>query len=112
MVASTVSLDCARIRDWETFHDEFARVLGFPEFYGRNMNAWIDCMTSLDKPEDGMSSIHASDGHVLTLQLENVKPFREKHPELYSAIIECAASVNWRRIEVGEPAVVALSFHG
>jgi barstar (barnase inhibitor) len=110
MTAALAPVDCARIWDWNSFHDEFAAVFGFPNFYGRNMNAWIDCMTSLDKPEDGLTCIHAPKGNVLTLQLNNVAPFREHHPELYAAIIECAAFVNWRRLEVGESAVLAISF--
>ncbi len=110
MIATLVSVDCAKIRDWNSFHDEFAGTFGFPDFYGRNMNAWIDCMTSLDDPKAGMTFVHAAEGHVLTLQLENVKPFREQHPDMYSAIVECAAFVNWRRLEVGEPAVLAVSF--
>jgi hypothetical protein len=110
MFASVVSVDCARIHDWNSFHDEFSAVFGFPDFYGRNMNAWIDCMTSLDEPEHRMSRIHAEKGKVLTLQLENVASFRERYPDLYSAIIEDAAFVNWRRLEVGEPAVLAISF--
>jgi Barstar (barnase inhibitor) len=110
MITALVSVDCAKIRDWDSFHDEFARVFGFPDFYGRNMDAWIDCMTSLDEPADGMTRIHATRGGVLTMQLENVGPLREQHPELYAAIIECAAFVNWSRIEVGESAVLAISF--
>jgi hypothetical protein len=34
MIASRVSLDCARIWDWNSFHDEFAKVFGFPDFCG------------------------------------------------------------------------------
>jgi len=30
--------------DWETFHDEFQEKMGFFDGYGRNMDAWIDCM--------------------------------------------------------------------
>lgn len=110
MIASKVSLNCSRIWDRDSFHGEFARVFGFPDFYGRNMNAWIDCMTYLDDPEAGMSQVNAAKGQVLTLQLENVKPLREHHPDLYAAIIECSAVVNCRRLEVGEPSVLALSF--
>jgi RNAse (barnase) inhibitor barstar len=105
-----VSLDCENIHDWPSFHTEFARVFGFPDFYGRNMNAWIDCMSSLDAPDDGMSSVHCASGSVLTIELKNVKSFRERCPEQYDAIVECSAFVNWRRIEVGESAVLALSF--
>lgn len=75
------------------------------------MDGWIDCMTSLDDPSDGMTTIHADPGGVVTLQLENVKDFRQRCPELYAKIIECSAFVNWRRIENGEQPVLALSFH-
>jgi RNAse (barnase) inhibitor barstar len=39
MVSAKVTLDCDRIHDWDSFHDEFARIFGFPDFYGRNMIA-------------------------------------------------------------------------
>ena len=110
MIASRVSLDCEKISDWSSFHEEFARVFGFPDFYGKNMDAWIDCMTSLDAPDDGMSNVHCEPGAVLTLELENVKSFASRCPELYEALIECSAFVNWRRLEVGESSVLALSF--
>lgn len=93
MIGIVISIDCAEIRDWNSFHDRFATAFGFPHFYGRNMDAWIDCMTSLDKPDDGMTSIHAAQGNVVTLQLENVGQLREQYLDLYTAIIECAAFV-------------------
>jgi hypothetical protein len=80
--------------DWDSFHVEFARVFGFPDFYGRNMDAWVDCITSLDAPDDGMSSIHCEGGTVMTLELENVKEFEYYCPEEYKALIECSAFVN------------------
>jgi RNAse (barnase) inhibitor barstar len=106
-----VKLDTSRIKDWDTFHDVFAETFGFPDFYGRNMNAWIDCMTYLDDPLAGMSSVHAQPHETLVLQLEDVDSLAARCPELYSAIIECSAFVNWRRIEMGGYAVLALSFH-
>ncbi len=74
------------------------------------MDAWIDCLTSLDAPEDAMSSIHCEPGSVVTLELSNVKAFENRCPEQYNAVIECSAFVNWRRLEVGDPSVLALSF--
>jgi RNAse (barnase) inhibitor barstar len=110
MIVSKISLDCQNIRDWPSFHEEFARVFGFPDFYGKNMNAWIDCMTSLDTPDDCMSNVHCAPGNVLTLELANVRQFEARCPEQYEALIECTASVNWRKIKVGESAVLTLSF--
>lgn len=96
----------------ESFRSLFQRVLGFPDFYGRNMDAWIDCLTSADAPEDGMvaTDVIAGDGDVLTLQLDDVADFAARCPEQYEAVIECDAFVNWRRTEVGERPILALSF--
>ena len=37
-------------------HDVFADTLGFPDVYGRNLDAWIDCLTERDE-DDGMAAI-------------------------------------------------------
>ncbi len=87
-----VKLDTRRIRDWGTFHDIFAEVFGFPDFYGRTMNAWIECMTSLDEPADGMTSVHAPPGRVLVLQLDFVDDFCSRCPEIFAVIIETRRS--------------------
>jgi hypothetical protein len=105
-----VKIDTRLIRDWDTFHAVFSDRFGFPEFYGRNMNAWIDCMTSLDNTDAGLSRVHAPAGGIVVLELEHVVEFAKRCPDLYAAIVECSAFVNWRRIEVGETAVLALSF--
>jgi hypothetical protein len=89
----------------------FAETLGFPSFYGRNMDAWIDCMTSLDDADSGMSSVTVPPGEILTLEIEDVTSFALRCPQQFAAMVECAAFVNWRRLEQGEPAVLALSYY-
>ncbi len=106
-----IPIDTTRIIDWESFHNLFADVFGFLEFYGRNMDAWIDCMSSLDSPEEGMSQIHVSPGNVVVLKLENVQDFSSRCPEQYEAIVECSAFVNYRRIEKGLEPVLSLAFY-
>lgn len=69
---AVIQIDAARLRDWETFHSVFALELGFPSFYGKNMNAWIDCMSAIDDPDGGMTTVHASPGDPVVLRLENV----------------------------------------
>jgi RNAse (barnase) inhibitor barstar len=105
-----VKVDTREIKDWETFHDVFCKLFGFPGFYGRNMNAWIDCMSDLDEPETLMTSVHVKPGEVLVLHLDHVDELLQRFPEAYNAIIESSAFVNYRKIEVGEPPVLALSF--
>lgn len=108
---SMVKVDTRRINDWDSFHSVFADAFGFPEFYSWNMNAWIDCMTSLDAPEHGMTRVHAPPGGAVVMQLDHAEDFIRRCPDQYEAIVECSAFVNWRKIETGERAVLALSFH-
>jgi hypothetical protein len=108
---TVVRLDCNRILDWDSFHSVFAEVFGFPDSYGRNMNAWIDCMSYLDEPDAGMSSVSVPTGGVLRLQLDGVREFTARCPDQYADLIESACFVNWRRSSEGNGAVLAIAFY-
>jgi hypothetical protein len=107
----TVRIDGDRILDWPSFHAVFAEAFGFPSFYGRNMDAWVDCMTCLDEPESGMTTVQVRGGTVLSLIIENAPDLKKRCPNQFEALVECAAFVNWRRIENGDQPVLALSFY-
>jgi hypothetical protein len=51
-----------------------------------------------------MTTVHCIPGSVVVLELLNVKPLRQRCPDLYGAVIECAVFVNWRRLEKEQPA--------
>ena len=78
-----------KITDWNSFHSEFKSILNFPDYYGENMDAWIDCVDDLTE-------------NPTLLEIENGKFLKEKKPELLNAILECGAFVNYRKIEQGE----------
>jgi hypothetical protein len=105
-----VDVDLTSVRSWDDFHDTFARALGFPDFYGRNMAAWVDCMTRADYDE-GMTGVVVEDGDILTLHLIGAERLRARAPDLYAAMIDWAAFVNWRRIDVGERPILAISYY-
>ncbi|MGQ0801294.1 MAG: barstar family protein [Pseudomarimonas sp.] len=102
-------IDSNRIVDVESFHAAFASSFGFPTFYGRNMNAWIDCLSDLDDPGSGMTTVHVDSGQVLTLIIDNAQAFKRRCPDLFDALVEGAAFVNWRRVEAGQAPVLALA---
>ena len=106
-----VRIDTRRIRAWRTFHDVFSEAFGFPDYYGRNMDAWIDCMTYLNDATVADTSVQGDAGEVVVLGLDHGEDFCTGCPELCAAVIECSAFVNWRQIEVGKETVLALSFH-
>src|SRR5450432_390082 len=105
MQTLVVTIPTADISDWESFHAVFKEVLGFPDFYGRNMDAWIDCMTSIDDAASGLTSISVAPGELVTLKIDDAPDFVRRCPEQYRAMIECAAFVNYRRVDIGEPPV-------
>jgi hypothetical protein len=108
---NNIQIEGSKITDWDSFHSHFSEKLGFPGVYGRNMDAWNDCMTSVDAPQDGLTSVHVAPGDVLVLCVSGASEFKKRCPDIYDALVECSAFVNYRRIEKGEAAVLALSFY-
>jgi len=105
-----VKIDLREIVDWESFHAVFKRAMGFPGFYGRTLDGWIDCMSSVDNPEDLLSSIHAPPGGVLVLALRASRDFKTRCPEIFSALLDAVAFVNFRCMEVGGAPLLCLSY--
>ena len=52
-----------------TFHKIFAEVMGFPDFYGSNWDAWIDCMSYINVPDAQMSKIVVSNEELLEIEI-------------------------------------------
>ena len=51
----------------------------------------------------------ARDG-ILVLSLSDAGDLASRCPDIYEAIVECSAFVNYRRMDLGERPVLALSF--
>ncbi|MEZ4401121.1 MAG: HutD family protein [Kofleriaceae bacterium] len=106
--ALVITVDGAAMTTWPDAHAELARVLGFPDFYGANLDALIDCLTYLDEPDAGMSRVHVRPGGVLVLSVRNAPALPT---ELYAGLADALAFVNFRRIDSGSGPVVALAAH-
>lgn len=92
---ATVRLDSKKIVDWSTFHSECKEAFGFPDFYGANMDAWIDCLTYLDEG-DGMSKFHLIGNAPLHIEILDSADFRSRLPEIFDALRKCKTAVNER----------------
>ena len=71
-----VRLDGANISNWMSFHDECQLAFGFPDFYGRNMNAWVDCLSYL-RDEEGMSKFRLMPEEILQIEIVGSALLRE-----------------------------------
>ena len=107
---TTVRIDSRKIHDAKTFHDVFAAAFGFPAFYGRNMSAWVDCMSDLGNPATGMTNVHATPSGVVLLQLDHVDEFVRRCPDLFTSLQDAVAFVNWRQVHAGRPPVLAVAY--
>ncbi len=106
----TVRIDGSLISDGESFHTAFKEALGFPDFYGMNMDAWIDCMSSLDCPGPGLSRLTIEKGGRLVIEFAGAAALNSRAPRLLGDLAECAGFVNRRYVRRGSPPALAIVF--
>lgn len=104
---ATVRLDGAAIKDWQSFHSECQGKFGFPDFYGRNMDAWIDCLSTL-RDNDGMSGFTLASNETLRIEVEHSAVLRSQAPQILATLSNCVDAVNERHIENGEKPALEL----
>lgn len=51
---STLFIEGSAFADAERLHDEMAFKLGLPSWYGRNLDALLDCLSSIGDPRDNL----------------------------------------------------------
>lgn len=103
-----VQLNTTKITGWASFHQVCEEAFGFPDFYGKNMNAWIDCMSSLD--EEGMTKFLLEEDETLFIEITHTEEVNRRVPEIVDALIECTAFVNQRYFETNKKPKIALFF--
>lgn len=107
---ASVHLDGRAITDWPSFHRASRLAFGFPDFYGNNMDAWIDCLSSLREPGSGMTSIVLAPDETLQINVDHGGALRKKAPHIAAALEECTTEVNARYAEYGEKPALLLVF--
>jgi len=107
---ASAHLDGRIIADWPSFHRESRQKFGFPDFYGNNMDAWIDCLSSLREPDSGMTSFALASDEILRITVDHSAALRKKSPQILTALEECTAEVNTRYVEHGEKPALMLVF--
>jgi RNAse (barnase) inhibitor barstar len=105
-----VQLDGRQLCDWPSFHKESQEKFGLPDFYGRNMDAWIDCLSGV-RDDDGMSSIALAPDEILLIEVLNTDVLRAKAPHILEVLRECIEAVNERYAEDGEIPPLQLELH-
>lgn len=95
---ANIRLNTEQITDWASFHQVCKEAFGFPDFYGANMDAWIDCLSYLTE-DDGMTRFVLSADELLNIEVTNTKDSKLRLSEIFAALVECSAFVNNRYSE-------------
>ncbi len=104
---TTIKLDGELLTDWEAFHTVSQEAFGFPDYYGRNISAWIDCLSYL-RDDDGMSTIRLNDEELLTIALSGSEALGQRFPELLEELQFCVDMINERYADYGEKPALQL----
>ena len=104
----TARLNGELITDWDSFHTECEKVFGFPDFYGRNMNAWVDCLSYL-RDDDGMSKFVLKENEMLTIEVQYSDKLRAAAPDIVEELQFCVAMINERCEDYEETATLKLA---
>lgn len=94
--ATGVRFKGAELSTREDFHNSFMTKLQFPDFYGRNMDAWIDCMDDMARMPWPMSKVCVTSGGSLKIIIEESKLFRES--VMCASLIDCVKFINEKRV--------------
>lgn len=90
-----INIDLSQIQNVDEFHRYIQGIFGFPKYYGKNLHALIDCLSSLRYPEDEMSNVVLEADQILHLQITNLSRVRA---EVIMLLIVAIEEVNNREL--------------
>jgi Barstar (barnase inhibitor) len=79
-----------------------------PDYYGRNGNAFIDCLRDILDGRDASRILQQ--GESLTIDLGDLGDFRQRCPEQLAALLDWTSWANGEQIDNGNQARVSLAF--
>lgn len=85
-----------------------AHALRFPDYYGRNGDAFIDCLRDIADGRD-VAAVLGPD-ETLTIDLGDGRAFRERCPEQFAALVDWTALVNGESVYNDEARRIAFAF--
>ena len=83
--------DCTKWHTESDFHNDAAARLAFPDYYGHNLNAFNDCITDLDVPNDG--------GRAIVFRRFDL--FAQREPHVAQDILDIMTSASWHSLLFG-----------
>ena len=93
-----IRLDLSSLRTEQDLHEALKQALGFPDSYGANFAALVDCLSGLRYPDEGMIGVALGPDEVLTLHVLNLSAAAKSVIDLLLCAVE---DVNTRELQRG-----------
>ncbi len=106
LIFKEIVIDFSKINILEEMHNQLKETFGFPEFYGKNVNALIDCWSSLRFPLDGMNELTIDKPNEVVL-FKAIK-LSSKSLVILNHLIIAIENVNSRNLEIGQTPCILL----
>jgi len=101
-----LDVDFSGVDSQDRLHERLARAFGFPDFYGGNFHALVDCWSSLRDPEDGMSAFILRDpADTVTLRVAGLTTLDR---DSLLVLLGAMQAVNQREVRVGRSPMLFL----
>src|SRR5262249_53811086 len=108
-----IRIDARKLTDAAGLHAALGEAFGFAPDYGKNLDALVDCLTHLDDPKACLSRVQVLPGQLALLVIEHTQGMSKQAAAQVKALADAVAFVNWRRLEKGQPPVLAVAYeHG
>lgn len=104
---ATVELDGTAITDWTSFHQRCKEAFGFPDFYGNNLDAWVDCLSYL-RDDEGMTKFRLEPDEMLDIVITGADGLRQRVPDILDEVAFCIDAINERYDDYGEKPALKL----
>ncbi|UZE23732.1 barstar family protein [Pseudomonas sp. B21-056] len=87
-IKTTIELNFSEIKDVEHLYETLAEKFGFPEGYGKNVDAMIDCLFGLRYPKEGMTKISIDLTEAIIIQAKNITSTQQNLRDTLIFIVE------------------------
>ena len=103
MANYSIEIDCSGMTEL-SLNIKMKELLGFPDFYGMNWDAMIDCLSYMRQPSAGMSNVALKEDEALVIYCKNLSEASFEVAEFVDVI----SAVNEREINTGNSALIFL----
>ena len=105
-----IRIDARRLTDAVGLHATLGEAFGFANWYGKNLDALVDCLTQLDDPQAAMSRVQVLPGELVLLVIEHTHGLTRQAAEQVKSLVDAAAFVNWRRLEKKQAPILIVAY--